>query len=624
MNFFRRAFLDSMISDQNENRLFSIPKKYIYFGLTAGLFLLLIWRLFYLQIYATQKYYLQSQKNHIREITLEPLRGLIYDREGRVLVENHPAYSVYVTPYELSHTPHLLDRLSGILGLSPGQIKANVKRRQNGLFKPVRLKRQVNFREVSLLEENKLSLPGVGLWVEPKRFYPSSAHATHVLGYIGEISTGELKKLAQKGYKRGDIIGKRGLEAEYDEDLRGKEGLEYVEVDAQGRQLRKLESEKSIPPTPGKNLILGLDADLQSLAENRLEGKRGSVVLLNARDGSVLALASMPDYSLKEFSGVITNKIWKKYFLNPENPMYNRAVQSSYPPGSTYKPIAAVAGLDSKIITKHFTVTCRGYLRFGRRNYYCWYKKGHGTLDLIHGIENSCNVYFYTLGAKIGVDVWADYSRRLHFGQKTGIDLPSENSGLVPDRKYLDRKFGKNKWSKGLMLNMAIGQGDLLVTPLQMAQLAMILANDGLGYRPHLVIGIQDPLTLTIDPVKIDSFRVNVDPQNIEIVKEGMRLVVNGPTGTGHRARLSNVVVAGKTGTTQNPHGKDHAWFIGFAPFDHPEVAIAVMIENGGYGGSVAAPIAHDLFQLYFQKHPRQPILPGKIAMKNKPLDYVP
>ncbi len=607
-----------MITNQNEHRLFSIPKKYIYYGLTAGLFLLLIWRLFYLQIYATQKYYLQSQKNHIREITIEPLRGLIYDREGRVLVENNPAYSVYVTPYELSYTPQLVDRLSRILELSLSQIRKNVKKKQNGRFQPVRLKRQVSFKEVSLLEENKLLLPGVGVWVEPKRCYPSSARATHVLGYIGEISTGELGKLAEKGYKKGDIIGKRGLEAEYDQDLRGKEGLEYVEVDAQGRQVRKLKSEKSILPVPGKNLILGLDADLQSLAENRLKGKRGSVVLLDARDGSVLVLASMPDYNLKEFSGVITNKIWGKYFLNPENPMYNRAVQSSYPPGSAYKPIAAVGGLDSKIITKHFAVTCRGYLRYGRRNYYCWYKKGHGTLDLIHGIENSCNVYFYTLGAKIGVDVWADYSRRLHFGRKTGIDLPSENSGLVPDRRYLDKKFGKDKWSKGLMLNMAIGQGDLLVTPLQMAQLAMILGNDGLGYRPHLVIGIQDPITLVTNPVKIDSFRVNVDPKNIQIVKEGMRLVVNGPTGTGHRARLPNVVVAGKTGTTQNPHGKDHAWFIGFAPFDHPEVAIAVMIENGGYGGSVAAPIAHDLFQLYFQKHPIQPSISGKVAMKDK------
>jgi len=613
-----------MITNPNEHRLFSIPKKYIYFGLTAGLFLLLIWRLFYLQIYTTQKYCLQSQKNHIREVTLEPLRGLIYDREGKVLVENTPAYSVYGIPHELSHTPHVLDRLSGILNLSVSEIRKNVKERQHGRFSPVRLKRQVSFKEVSLLEENKLLFPGVGVWVDPKRHYPSSAHAAHVLGYIGEISTGELKKLAEKGYKRGDIIGKRGLEAEYDQDLRGKEGLEYVEVDALGRQIRKLKSEKSIPPVPGKNLILGLDADLQSLAENRLKGKRGSVVLLDARDGSVLALASMPDYDLKEFSGVITNKIWDKYFKNPENPMYNRAVQSSYPPGSTYKPIAAIGGLDSKIITKDFTVTCRGYLRYGRRNYYCWYKKGHGTLDLIHGIENSCNVYFYTLGAKIGVDVWADYSRRFHFGMKTGIDLPSENSGLVPDRQYLDKKFGKDKWSKGLMLNMAIGQGDLLVTPLQMAQLAMILGNDGLGYRPHLVIGIQDPLTLVTNPVKIDSFRVNVDPKNIQIVKEGMRLVVNGPTGTGHRARLPDVLVAGKTGTTQNPHGKDHAWFIGFAPFEHPEVAVAVMIENGGYGGSVAAPIAHDLFQLYFQKHPRQPNVSGEVAMKDKPTVHTP
>ena len=423
-----------------------------------------------------------------------------------------------------------------------------------------------------------------------------------MLGYIGEISVAELENLAGEGYKKGDIIGKRGIEAEYDQLLRGKEGVEYVEVDARGRRVRKLTSPKPIPPVPGDNLILSLDTDIQALAERLLRGKRASAVMLNVKDGSVLALVSMPDYDLNDFSGVLTTKIWKKYFENPNHPMYNRAVQSSYPPGSTFKPVIALAGLDSKIITEHFSATCRGFLRYGRRNYYCWYKKGHGTLDLIHGIENSCNVYFYNLGIKVGVDVWADYARRLHFGEKTGIDLPHENSGLVPDRKYLDKKFGKDKWSKGLMLNMAIGQGDLLVTPLQMAQMAMIIANDGLGFRPHLLLGVEHVQTGKKEWVQPDSFRVAIHKKYFEIVKEGMRLVVNGPTGTGHRARLPEIVVAGKTGTTQNPHGKDHAWFIGFAPFENPEVAVAVMVENGGYGGSVAAPVAHDMLQLYFQK----------------------
>ncbi|GBE26425.1 stage V sporulation protein D [bacterium BMS3Bbin03] len=606
-----------MNTNPDENHFFSIPKKYLYFGLTGLLFLLLVWRLFYLQIYATKKYYLQSQKNHIREVVLEPLRGIIYDRDGRVLVDDHPAYSVYVTPYEIRHLPRLLNRLGAILKMSPPEMRAYIKRRQNGRFRPVRLKRQISFKEVSLLEENKLTLPGVGLWIEPKRFYPSPARATHVLGYIGEISNSELKTLAKKGYKKGDLIGKRGIEAEYDAALRGKEGVEYVEVDAQGREVRKLPKENAIAPVPGKNLILSIDSDLQALAEKKLVNLRGSVVMLDTRDGSVLALASMPDYDLNKFAGVITHKIWKDYFLNSKNPMYNRAVQSSYPPGSSYKPVTAVAGLNSKIITKNFKVFCRGFLRYGRRNYYCWYRKGHGLLDLIHGIENSCNVYFYTLGIKIGVDVWADYSRRFHFGQKTGIDLPSENAGLVPDRNYLDKKFGKNKWSKGLMLNMAIGQGDLLVTPLQMAQLALLLANDGKGFRPHLLLGIQDPVTGKIEPVKADSFQISVDPKNIEIVKEGMRLVVNGPTGTGRRARLAHIIVAGKTGTTQNPHGRDHAWFIAFAPFNHPEVAIAVMVENGGYGGSVAAPIAHDMLQLYFNKNPVR-TESGRIAMKKE------
>ncbi len=594
-----------MINDPSENRFFSVPKKYLYYAFTGILFLVLVGRLSYLQIVSGQRYFLLSQKNHIREVTLEPLRGQIFDRDGRVLVGNYPAYTVYVTPYEMKKVPDLTSRLSRILEMSPSDIQKYVRNRQNGWFRPVRLKRQINFKEMSLLEENRPELPGVGVWVEPRRIYPSPAKASHVLGYIGEISLAELEYLGAKGYKKGDIIGKRGVEAEYDQLLRGKEGVEYVEVDARGRRVRKLTSPKPIPPVPGDNLVLTLDADLQALAEQRLEGHRGSAVLLDVKTGAVLTLASMPDYNLNDFSGVLTTKIWKKYFDNPQHPMYNRAVQSSYPPGSTFKPVIALAGLDSKIITEHFTATCRGFLRYGRRNYYCWYKKGHGTLDLIHGIENSCNVYFYNLGIKVGVDVWADYARRLHFGEKTGIDLPHENQGLVPDRAYLDKKFGKDKWSKGLMLNMAIGQGDLLVTPLQMAQLAMIIANDGRGFRPHLLLAVEHVQTGRKEWVQPDSFRVKIHPKYFDIVKEGMRLVVNGPTGTGHRARLPDVVVAGKTGTTQNPHGKDHAWFIGFAPFDHPEVAVAVMVENGGYGGSVAAPIAHDLLQLYFQKKNR-------------------
>jgi penicillin-binding protein 2 len=502
----------------------------------------------------------------------------------------------------MKHIPDLPQRLSRILDLSESDIRKYVRNRRNSWFRPVRLKRQIDFKEVSLLEENRRELPGVGLWVEPRRIYPSVARASHVLGYIGEISVAELENLASAGYKKGDLIGKRGIEAEYDALLRGKEGVEYVEVDARGRRVRKLKSPKPIPPVPGDNLIISLDADIQALGEKLLRGKRGSAVMLDVRNGSVLALVSMPDYDLNEFSGVLTTKIWKKYFDNPTHPMYNRAVQSSYPPGSTFKPVVALAGLDSKIITEHFSVTCRGFLRYGRRNYYCWYKKGHGKLDLIHGIENSCNVYFYNLGIKVGVDVWSDYARRLHFGEETGIDLPHENSGLVPTRAYLDKKFGKGKWSNGLMLNMAIGQGDLLVTPLQMAQMAMIIANDGLGFRPHLLLGVEDVRSGKREWVHPDSFRVAIHPKYFDIVKEGMRLVVNGPTGTGHRAQLPNIVVAGKTGTTQNPHGKDHAWFIGFAPFENPQVAIAVMVENGGFGGSVAAPIAHDMLALYFQK----------------------
>jgi len=324
-------------------------------------------------------------------------------------------------------------------------------------------------------------------------------------------------------------------------------------------------------------------------------------VVVDCSNGDVLALVSKPDYDPTIFTKPISPRTWLALVNDPDKPLYDRMVQSLYPPGSTYKLVLAAAGLETRIITPEWKAFCPGYTWLGRRRYDCWNLAGHGELNLLNAIERSCNVYFYKLGLKVGLDNWADFSRRFLFGKPTGIDLIDEKAGLVPDRAYLDHQFGKNRWSRGLILNMAIGQGDLLVTPLQMARLAMIIANEGRYYPFHLLKYLEDPIDGTKKWATIDSLTIpGVSAATFKILKRGMYLVCNGEHGTGRAASYRNIRVAGKTGTAQNPHGDDHAWFIGFAPAEKPQIAFCILIENGGSGGRIAAPIAREIIKNYF------------------------
>jgi len=578
-------------------------KKYIYYTLISFAFIILLVRFFYLQIYKQAQYFQESERNRIRQVILQPTRGLMYDRNGIVLVDNRPSYSVYAIPFEVRKSDSILSLAGGILDLEVTEIKRKIHAQRGGYFMPVKLKRQIDFSTLSELEERRLDLPGIIFEVEPRRCYPSGVRAPHVFGYLGEITQKELTSFEGKGYRLGDIVGKKGLEKVYDELLQGLRGYRYVEVDALGREIRKLEDKPEILPLPGKNLHLSMDAELQKHIETRMDTLRGGAVVVNCKNGEILALVSKPDYEPDLFTKPIPPDIWNELINNPDKPLYDRMVQSLYPPGSTFKLVLVAAAMENNIIATSWKNYCPGSLLFGRRTFDCWKKEGHGEVDLFGAIEQSCNVYFFKLGLKTGLDLWSEYAFKFRFGQPTGIDLINENAGLVPTKEYLDKHYGKNKWSRGLLLNLSIGQGDLLVTPLQMAAMVMIIANKGIYYPFHLLRYLEDSVDGTRKLTEVDAIKIDgISEKTYDIIREGMYLVVNGEKGTAKSCRFSDIKVAGKTGTAENPHGESHAWFIGFAPFEDPQIAFCVFVEHGGGGGANAAPIARGIIENYLKR----------------------
>jgi len=430
-----------------------------------------------------------------------------------------------------------------------------------------------------------------------------------------------LEQMVNPVYKAGDLVGKNGLEKKYDLLLRGTKGVRYLKVDANGRELGDYDPDRNIPPIHGNDLYLYMDYEIQRFADSLFEGKRGALVALDTRTGGVLAFVSKPDYEPGLLSGRINAQQWQKLVSDPYHPLFNRAIQSTYPPGSTYKLVAALAALQEGIITPEWTAFCPGYYKLGRKVIHCWNKAGHGNINLLQAIRGSCNVYFYQLGLKIGLPIWSEYSRKLGFGKPTGIDLPNEFSGLVPSVEYFNKIYGKNGWTRGHLANLAIGQGELLVTPVQMAVFTMIIANKGLYHPPHMVDKIYDYTTRKSVQFPIKTGYVDgISDDVYETIREGMRRVVNG--GTGWRAKVRGIEMAGKTGTAQNPHGDDHAWFIGFAPYENPEVAVAAIVENGGSGGGVAAPLVRKFLEKYFygKELPRPVIKKDSTAVEESPL----
>lgn len=572
-------------------------RRSVLFYILTGFFVVLLSQLFRMQIIEHQNYDEKSADNSIKGIVQTPLRGVFYDRNGKVLVSNKPSYTVLITPFNYSRK--LNNVLETVLGVEPGYIQGVLEDNiQYSKYLPIRVQRDVSFQVISWIEENKEQLPGVSYIVEMERSYPDSLMASHMFGYTKEISKKQLE-VDKSYYDMGDFIGNNGIEKTYEKFLRGTKGVKYVLVDSRrkenGRFNNGLNDRESIK---GSDLVLSIDEDAQRVAEKGFQGLTGALVAIEPQTGEVLAFVSSPQYDLNNFTTVTPKEIWKQMSTDPNKPMQNRATLSAYPPGSTFKILGAIAGLETGVITPQTIINCPGGFYFGR--FFKCHGGAHGGLNVEHAIEKSCNTFFYSLILRVGLDKWADYARRFGFGKKTGIDIGEERGGILPSTAYYNKRYGPKGWTQGFVVSLGIGQGELNVTPIQLAQYVAMIANNGRTKRPHIVKGYYDE-NKKIIPFQFEDVDAHVSQKTMDIVKHGMFLVVNG-AGTARNAQIPGFEVAGKTGTAQNPHGKDHAWFIGFAPFDNPKIAVAVLVENAGFGATWAAPIAKNVMSTYLNK----------------------
>ena len=550
-------------------------------------------RLFQMQILNQTSYQDKATDNSIKSIEQIPLRGVFYDRNSNLLVNNVPAYTLRITPADYDNKLNRI--IETILEVDSGYVSNILYQYKNfSKYLPIKIKRGIGFDVVAWLEENSLNLPGVDYIVEMRRGYPGGINGSHIFGYLKEISQKQLEKESEY-YHQGDNIGNTGVEKTYEKLLRGTKGNKFVIVNSRRKVIDAFNNgAEDIPTIKGNDLILTIEANAQRVAEEEFKGKKGGLVAIDPSTGDILALVSAPGFDLNEFSYITPKDYLKTLYNDPGKPLFNRATTSIQSPGSTYKVLSAIAALDMGIITTSTTFFCSGGVTFGR-----FFKCHgvHGKVNVITAIEKSCNSFFYQLILKIGIDNWAKYSRLFGFDSKTGIDIGEENAGLIPDEEYYKKRYGP-KWPKSIMLSLSIGQGEVSVTPLQLAQYTALIANNGKGYQPHLVKGSVDEKNNEVVDFEYKKIDVGIDQKIFDIAKEGMFLVVNGE-GTATHLRWSEYEISGKTGTAQNPHGEDHAWFIAFAPFDNPKIAIAVLVENVGFGGTHAAPIAKKVIEAY-------------------------
>jgi penicillin-binding protein 2 len=554
----------------------------------------LVFRLFQMQILNRTVYDMKSSDNSIKDVELEPLRGLFYDRNFEVLVSNSPAYTVRIIPAYYDNK--LDDILEAVLEVDSGYIKKLLH--QNRIYSkylPIKVKREVDFSAISWIEENSEYLTGVDYKIEMQRDYPAGVNVSHSFGYIKEITAGQLEK-ASEHYILGDYIGYNGIEKTYENDLRGIKGYEYVLVDARRREIGRYKNGADDKlPVKGRDLVLGIDAEAQRVAEEEFKDKLGAVVAIEPTTGEIIAILSAPDFNLEEFSYITPKEFLDQLYTDPSKPLFNRATMSAIPPGSTFKMLSAIAALDMGLITTDYSTTCTGGFTYGR-----FFKchGSHGTVNVVHAIEKSCNTFFYKLIYKIGLDNWKEYASKFGFGSKTNLDITEEVKGLIPNENYYKEIYGEN-WPKSIMASLGIGQGEVSVTPIQLAKYTALIANNGKSFEPHIVKGYLDG-TKQFHPYKFKEISTGIDKKVFDVVKEGMFLVVNGH-GTATHIKLEDIHIAGKTGTAQNPHGNDHAWFVGFAPYENPKIALAVLVENVGFGGTHAAPIAKKIIEAYLR-----------------------
>jgi penicillin-binding protein 2 len=572
-------------------------------------FLVLGLRLFHLQVVQGKEYRRLSENNCIRLQGIDPPRGQILDRRRRLLVDNRPSFNLVMVPRDAKPVDATLARLADGVGLDLEAL-TQVAERTRSVYRPVVLRADIDRDLLAAVEARRYDLPGVTVDVKALRRYVYGDSAAHLLGYMGEINAEELAGGRYPGCRSGDSIGKFGIEKNCEPLLRGQPGGRQVEVDARGQVIRIL---KTVEAVPGHNVVLTIDHRLQAVAERCLGDRAGAVVAVDPRNGEVLVMASRPSFDPNAFVGGISRRDWQALVENPRRPMENKAIQATYPPASTYKIVTAMAGLQEGEIDGRSQFFCPGQLRYGNRAYRCWKRGGHGHLNVVEAISQSCDVFFYQVGIKLGVDRLARYARSCGFGSPTDVGLDHEEAGLIPTAAWKKGRFGI-PWQGGETLSVAIGQGYNLVTPIQMAMMIAAVGNGGTLYQPRLVHAVESAEGRVIEqPEPVVKGRIAVGARNLDLIQEGLWRVVQGDRGTARGIRLEGIDISGKTGTAQvfsrkgetdgkgdvADHLRDHAWFVAYAPSEAPGIAVAVIIEHGEHGSSAAAPVARAVIQAW-------------------------
>lgn len=537
-----------------------------------GLFVLLVSELFFIQIIRGNYYYKLSLNNRIRVVVLNSFRGRILDRQGVVLADNRVAYNVLVTPQDIEDEDKLFTFLSKTLDITPKELVKRYENRRFAPFAPVVIAEDVGKEKIIVIEENRFRFPSLLVEETYRRIYPYPEENAHVLGYVAKINEAKLEAMEEYGFTPQSFVGYSGVEEYYDKILHGSEGGSQIEVNSRGEQVRLLSFKE---PRQGEDIRLTIDERLQRRAQEILGNNKGAIVVMNAHNGEIVSLVSSPSFNPNYFSDSFQNHRVNELFKNPDSPLLNRAVKGSYPPGSVFKVVMAVAGLDLKKIDEHSTITCNGFYELGGTRFGCTHV--HGPQDLLDAIAHSCNIYFYSLGRMMGVDPILKYARLFGLGEKTLVDLPYENAGNLPSRFQKHTSIPR-RWYGGETLNTSIGQGETLTTPLQLASMMATVINDGLEIEPHVLLK-NNPQENTSSYKR----QLGIEKHIFETVKLGLRKTVTEPTGTAHILNFEDIYVAGKTGTAQSGKDKEHhAWFVGYSARKDKTFVLSVFLEHGG------------------------------------------
>jgi penicillin-binding protein 2 len=568
-------------------------------------------RLWVLQILEGEEKRILSENNRIRLHRVRATRGTVLDRNGKVLVDSRSSFDAVLVPEDAPDLPLAIETIAQLLGQSSAETQALLQQAKGRpAFQEIIVKRDISWDDLAAIETHQLDLPGVSLTITPRRSYPLGDTLAHLLGYVGEVNEKDLA--ADLHYRMGDLIGKTGLERRWEKQLRGINGGEQIEVDAVGRRLRVL---REVEETPGNTVTLTIDLDLQLATEQALGARDGSIVALDPNTGEILSYVNHPSYDPNVFAHGVTPDEWRQLANDPHHPLTNRAIQGQYAPGSTFKVVMAAAALEEGVINPFTAIHCGGGVQFGGHYFRCWKKGGHGAVNLHEALVQSCDTFFYQLAQRLSIDTIARYARLFGLGQPSGIALEHEKAGIIPDTAWKRRRF-RQPWYAGETLSVAIGQGYVTATPLQMANLIAATAT-GTRYRPHFVRRVTTPdgeLVEETTPEPLQSLLLR--ETTLKQIRDALRDVVVTERGTGKKARLKDVDVAGKTGTTQVVklgavrlkasqlpwEQRDHAWFVAFAPVEHPEIAVAAIVEHAdGGGGAIAAPAVRQVLDAYFR-----------------------